>query len=91
MGDVRSARWRRRGLEAEIVEKFAAKFGLISREIPLKSKPSARHFHLQKPGKTGTLEITLDGGKLTYAIRASRKGDWMDDGLIAALVSEGTL
>ena len=77
-------------MEAEIVEQFASKFGLIVREIPLKSKPSARHFHLQKPGFSGTLEITFDRGNWSHSIRANRRGDWMDETLLTALLSVGT-
>jgi hypothetical protein len=64
-------------LDLEALTTLAAEAGLTVQEMAMKSPKGARHWHLRKPGVTGTLEITwLPSGELVIEARANRSADW---------------
>ena len=59
--------------------RMALQHGLVPTEHPLKTKPEWRHWHLRKPGCSGTLEATWDGSDLHFTVRSNRAAPWIDE------------
>jgi hypothetical protein len=43
---------------------------------PLAGRPGSRHWHLQRPGRSGTLELTDWRGETRLKVAANRDGGW---------------
>lgn len=54
---------------------------LTCTEIPLTSKPEARHWHVRKTGQKGTLEVTWDPNVVEFwmTMRSNRSGSWIEE------------
>ncbi len=64
----------------ELFERQLEELGLIARRVPLKKLTNGTHWHITKPGSTGTLEATYDGTskQLWIEIRANRSASWQE-------------
>lgn len=66
----------------EIVQAAFSRFGLtVASNTELKKYPGSRHWHLRKPGSSGTLEVTFwpERGRLWVAYHSNRVGDgWVE-------------
>lgn len=68
--------WRIDGPER--VVRLAESRRLSVKEVPLKTLPHVRHWHLRVPGQPGTVEITWDptAERFTLEVRKGREGKW---------------
>lgn len=67
--------------EADVVSRFEAaveSLGLDHRRLTLKKYPDGIHWHIRKPGSTGTLEATYvpNGRRLWLDTRPGREAPW---------------
>ena len=53
--------------------------GLLTKQLALRSYPSATHWHIRQPGAQGTLELTYwpMRSRLWFAIHANRRAEWL--------------
>ncbi|MCE9558542.1 MAG: hypothetical protein K8R88_06285 [Armatimonadetes bacterium] len=59
------------------------KLGLKVVSHNLKSLPFGRHWHISKPGTTGTLEVTWTPREFYLSVRPSRSAPWIEDAILA--------
>lgn len=65
---------------AALVKRAAAACGLsISQVTTLRTYPGSTHWHLNRPGAWGTLELTSwpQAGRLWFSVHANRRADWV--------------
>jgi hypothetical protein len=74
-------------LTKEDVEVFAAQLGLNVKRFDLKKPIGCRHWHLSKPGLSGTLELTsLPNGVAIWEARKNRYAKWQEEAVGRAIV-----
>src|SRR5258708_4454639 len=64
-----------------IIEMLAVSYGLhIRMYSTLRTYPGSIHWHLEKPGERGTLEITLwpAGKRAWFSVQSRRRADWIE-------------
>src|SRR5260221_5505740 len=64
------------------VEVLAESYGLhIRMQSTLRTYPGSIHWHLEKPGERGTLEITFwpAGKRAWFSVQARRRADWIEN------------
>jgi hypothetical protein len=59
-------------------EDRCSKMGLLVKRLELKKFPGCTHWHLTKPGETGTLEATWWRGRLWLSVHDNRKAEWQN-------------
>jgi hypothetical protein len=67
---------------AALIEEAAAHYGLqIRMRGTLRTFPGSRHWHFQKPGERGTLEVTLwpAGKGVWFSVQAGRRAVWIEE------------
>ncbi len=65
---------------AALIEEAADHYGLqICMRGTLRIYPGSQHWHFHKPGKRGTLEITLwpAGKRVWFSVQAGRRAGWI--------------
>lgn len=65
-----------------LIEGAADHYGLqICMKGTLRTYPGSKHWHLQKPGKRGTLEVTLwpEGNRVWFSVQSERRATWIDE------------
>ena len=65
---------------AALIEEAAAHYGLRLRmKGTLRTYPGSEHWHFQKPGERGTLEVTLwpAGKRVWFSVQAGRRAAWI--------------
>ena len=65
---------------ATLIEEAAAHYGLhIRMRGTLRTYPGSQHWHVQKPGERGTLEVTLwpTGKRVWFSVQAGRRAEWI--------------
>jgi hypothetical protein len=73
------------GMEEQLValiEGAAEQYGLqIRMRGTLRTYPGSQHWHFQKPGERGTLEITLwpAGKRVWFSVQARRRAAWITE------------
>lgn len=65
--------------DVEQFETCLVALGLDFKRIELKTRPSAIHWHIRKPGFPGTLEATYDQGEMHLETRRNRMGAWVQE------------
>jgi hypothetical protein len=70
--------------EAALV-KAVAELGLDLQPHPLRQLPKGGHWHIRKPGHSGTLEVTWNDGLLWTDVRRNRSAPWIADAEAAIL------
>jgi hypothetical protein len=69
---------------AALIEGAAAHYGLqIRMRGTLRTYPGSQHWHLQKPGERGTLEVTLwpAGKRVWFSVQAGRRAAWIAESI----------
>lgn len=65
---------------ATAIEECCAREGLKQKlRGGLAKYPGSTHWHYQRPGARGTLEITLWRGRIWISIQSGRTGDWIEE------------
>jgi hypothetical protein len=65
---------------AALIEEAAEHYGLqIRMRGTLRIYPGSRHWHFQKPGERGTLEVTLwpAGKRVWFSVQTGRRAGWI--------------
>ncbi len=65
---------------AALIEGAVAHYGLqIRLKGTLRTYPGSQHWHLQKPGERGPLEVTLwpAGNRVWFSVQAGRRAAWI--------------
>ena len=66
----------------DVIEAAVLRFGLnVCLRGTLQRYPGSQHWHPQKPGERGTLEVTLWPAehRLWLSVQAGRRADWITD------------
>jgi hypothetical protein len=69
---------------AALIEGAADQYGLqIRMRGSLRTYPGSKHWHFQKPGERGTLEVTLwpAGKRVWFSVQAGRRAAWIAETL----------
>lgn len=67
---------------AALIEEAAAHYSLqIRMRGTLRTYPGSQHWHFQKPGERGTLEVTLwpAGKRVWFSVQAGRRAAWITE------------
>jgi hypothetical protein len=70
----------REKLLATLIEGAADHYGLrIRMKGTLRTYPGSEHWHFQKPGERGTLEVTLwpRGNRVWFSVQSGRNAAWI--------------
>ena len=79
----------REGQFAALIEGAADHYGLqIHMRGSLRTYSGSKHWHFQKPGERGTLEVTLwsAGNRVWFSVQAGRRAVWIAE--ILPLIKE---
>ena len=49
---------------------------VVESDRALAGRPGSRHWHLRRPDRPGTLELSEDGGRVWVKVHPRRAGDW---------------
>lgn len=68
----------RADLDERDIYDFAQGIGAVVQNVPLKTFPKRKHWHLRCPGQSGTMEITWcpDSKRFWGEVRGNRAGKW---------------
>jgi hypothetical protein len=68
---------------AQIIEQMVEDLGLtVARQSSLRQYPGSKHWHIRRPHRSGTVEITFwpEDLRLWVTVHRGREGSWAEEG-----------